>query len=172
MKRSVQELIKQKRLHNFSSTSPDTSVHEALFALYNTNSSALLVLKNNTLVGIFSEKDFAKAALAGHVDLNGKVESIMTSKVYFAKPQFTLEECLQVMSHAHVRHLPVLDDSTPIALLSMRHIMEVLVEDKETEIKNLTTFITGSGLVQQDPMNIQTKISVPIYHTNSNKELL
>lgn len=172
MKRSVQELINQKRLHNFSSVSPDASVHEALIVLENTNSSALLVLKNNTLVGIFSEKNFAKAALNGHVDLNIKVKSVMTSKVYFVKPQFTLEECLQVMSHAHVRHLPVLDGNTPIALLSMRHIMEVLVQDKEAEIKNLTTYITGSGFTQIDPTNNQTKKSVPIYHTNNNKEIL
>jgi CBS domain-containing protein len=164
MKRLVKDLIRQRGLLSYKSVSPKTAVLEALNILETTKSSALLVTENNQLVGIFSEKDFALASMKHGIQLSAKVCSAMTSKVYYVEPAFTLEECLQVMLKIHVRHLPVLEDGRPIALISMRHIMEVLIEDKEAQIRELTTYITGSGVHVGFTSEKQNQ-KVPIYST-------
>ncbi len=143
MKRLVKDLIKQKGLHTFASVSPSTSIFEALNVLDKTKSSALLVIENSELRGVFSEKDFALASMRQDIQLFSKVKSAMTSKVYYVEPSVSLEECLLVMSKVHVRYLPVIENGKPVALISMRHIMEVLIEDKEYQIRELTTYITG-----------------------------
>lgn len=171
MKRSVKDLTGQRGRLSYTSVSPDTTVFEALNILETAKSSALLVTENNQLVGIFSEKDFAQASMKQGIQLSAKVCSAMTSKVYYVEPAFTLEECLHVMSKVHVRHLPVLEDGRPIALISMRHIMEVLIEDKEAQIRELTTYITGSGSHVGFTSEKQNQ-KVPIYSTAQSQEVL
>ena len=169
MKRSVRDLIRQKGLQTFASVSPESSIFEALNVLENTKSSAVLVLRNGILRGIFSEKDFARASMKKGIQLSASVQSAMTSKVYYVEPNFNLEECLQVMTKVHVRHLPVIEDGRPIALLSMRHIMEVLVEDKEEHIRHLTTYILGGSFIIESA-NEQKTAHVPIYFLNQGQE--
>lgn len=171
MKRLVRDLIHQKGLGAFSSVEPSTSLFEALSVLDSKKCSALLVIESGKLQGIFSEKDFAKASLAKNIQLSADVGSVMTSKVYYVEPTFNLEECLQLMSKVHVRHLPVLESGRPIALVSMRHIMEVLIDDKEAQIRDLTTYITGTSLVAIEP-NQKMQNKVPIYYTSPNQEVL
>lgn len=171
MKRLVLDLIHQKGLSAFTSVKPSTSLFEALSVLDSNKCSALLVIENGRLQGIFSEKDFTKASLVKNIHLSAEVGSFMTSKVYYVEPTFNLEECLQLMSKVHVRHLPVLENGRPIALVSMRHIMEVLINDKEAQIRELTTYITGTSLADtEQSQKMQNK--VPIYYTNSNQEAL
>ncbi|MBK7892070.1 MAG: CBS domain-containing protein [Bdellovibrionales bacterium] len=146
MKRRVRDLIGQKGLGAFWSVAPSVSVAEALTILEASNCSAILVVENGRLRGIFSEKDFARASLSKGIRLTDCVGTIMSTKVYYVEPTFSLEECLQVMSKVHVRHLPVIEHGRPIALVSMRHVMEVLVDDKEAKIRELVTYITGSQL--------------------------
>lgn len=170
MKRLVRDLIRQKGLYNLVSVASNASIFEALSILETTNSSAILVTENDKLVGIFSEKDFTRAAKRKNAQLSANVESVMTKKVYYVEPSFTLEECLQVMSKFHIRHLPVIENGRPVALLSMRHIMEVLVEDKDMQIRELTTYIVGTdNLAQQN--EIQKNSNVPIYFTTYKQEV-
>lgn len=164
MKRLVRHLIKQKGLDKGSSIGPQQTAVEALNLLQATNTSATLVMDQGNLCGIFSEKDFTRAILKGFTPDFTKVSEIMTRRVYFAEPDFTLEDCLQIMTKVHVRHIPVLENGSPIALLSMRHIMEALVEEKEDQIRDLTTYITGSqAFISFDSSRLTAKI-IPIYH--------
>lgn len=169
MKRLVRDLIRQKGLHAFASVAPKSSIFEALNVLERTKCSAVLVITDTRLQGIFSEKDFARACIKRGIQLSSSVESVMTSKVYYVEPTFTLEDCLQVMSKVHVRHLPVVEDGKPIAFLSMRHIMEILVEDKEAQIRELTTYITGSYQIVASTQD-QNRSQVSIYHTSQHQE--
>lgn len=172
MKRQIKDLIMRKGLSSFKSIGPKSSISYALEVLQATNSSALLVTENKRLKGIFSEKDFARAAIRGGVQLFEEVGSIMTSRVYYAEPSFTLEECLQIMSKVHVRHLPIMEDHRPIALVSMRHIMEALVEDQATQIRDLTTYITGASSVIDFEKAKRAHARMPIYNSNFNQEVL
>lgn len=170
MKRQVKDLIRHKGLYDFARVAPDASVFDALGVLDSTNSSAALVMEGDELRGIFSEKDFARASIGRGIQLAATVESVMTSRVYYAEPTFTLEECAQVMSRVHVRHLPVIESGKAIALLSMRHLMEILVEEKEDQIRHLTTYITGANQIASFQEPRFTKI--PIFHATQSQEVL
>ncbi|MBK9324358.1 MAG: CBS domain-containing protein [Bdellovibrionaceae bacterium] len=171
MKRHVKDLINQRGLKDFATVRPDDSISDALNVLLATNCSAVLVVKNNRLKGIFSEKDFAKSSLRNGSILSDNVESIMTTKVYYVEPTFTLEECLQIMSKVHIRHLPVMDNDTPIAMLSMRHIMEALVDDKENRIRELTTYITGSNDVLEFNQEKENFSKILTYSSQQSQEV-
>ena len=168
MKRQIKDLIHQKGINVFASVGPKNSIYQALEILDATNSSALLVVEDNILKGIFSEKDFARAVVYNNISLFANVEIIMARKIYYAEPHFTLEDCLQIMSKMHIRHLPILDKGQPIALVSMRHIMEVLVEDKETQIRDLTSYITGSFSSIDTIGNYKRIQDIPVYSASDN----
>jgi len=168
MKRQVKDIIQQKGINVFASVGPKNSIYQALEVLDSTNSSALLIIEENTLKGIFSEKDLARAVIYQNISLYANVESIMVKKIYYAEPHFTLEECLQIMSKMHIRHLPVLDKNQVVALLSMRHIMEVLVEDKEAQIRDLTSYITGSVNFYETSETQKMFHDVPVYLSSAN----
>lgn len=172
MKRQVKDLIEQRGLRDFTSVRPESSISEALEVLMATNSSAVLVLKNGRLKGIFTEKDFARNILKNEATPSDRVERVMTSEVYYAEPSFTLEECLQIMSKVHVRHLPVMDKGQPIAILSMRHIMEALVADKENQIRDLTTYISGPSAVLEIDRNKMNFDKVPVYSSQQSQEAI
>lgn len=168
MKRQVRDLIRNQEMQKFATVSPEQSIFRALEILDSSNTSAMLVMESQQLVGIFSEKDFARAIVRGQANLYSKVKLVMTSKVYYAEPGYTLEECMQIMSVTHIRHLPILELDRPIALLSMRHIMEALVDDKDTQIRQLTTYIAGTSSVDnfEAPRNIRNKLLVYSGHQN------
>jgi CBS domain-containing protein len=165
MKRKVRELIEKRGLKGFVSVNPDANILEALSMLEHTNASALPVVDDGRLVGIVSEKDFARASLRMSASLFSKVRSIMVSKVYFVDPDYTLESCLQIMSRLHIRHLPVIEHGQLLMVLSMRHVMEFLVEDRDDQIHHLMTYIAASGVAiagqKPDPEAVKPYMLVP-----------
>ncbi len=145
MQRTVRELIKHKGMNFVPTVQFGESVQTALEKLDYYDSGVLLVMKMGRIIGIFSERDFARAAIDfdGRNILKSRVESIMGQNVIFVTDDYRLDECMAVMSSNKIRHLPVLQDGHPIALLSMRHIMEALIEDKEFLIDELTKYVMG-----------------------------
>lgn len=172
MKRMVRELIQQKKLHHFVTATPDTSVHDALTILEETHSSALMIVDHHGLRGIFTERDFARAAIDQGVHLSVPVCTVMTSIVYYVEPHFTLEDCLQVMTRVGVRHLPVLEDGIPIASVSMKQIVEILVEDKDTQIQHLTTYISGRLPLHESWYEITPPRLIPIYQLDNSRQAI
>ena len=162
MKRSVKDLIQQRNLHKFMSVTPDVTLFEALKILDQNKLSALLVIENDKFCGIFSEKDFVRNCISKGIQLFEPVSTVMTTEVYYVEPTFNLEECLQIMSKFHIRHLPVLENGKPISLISMRHIMEVLVDDKDIHIRELTTYITGTSPILTNSFK-STPVKAPLY---------
>lgn len=146
MKRSVRELMRQRDLTHFPCVQEGATLEETLEVLRRFDSGSLLVLRGEALVGIYSERDFARQALMRRLrlSLDSRIESQMVRKVVFVTPDYKLEECLAVMNQMHVRHLPVMAEGRVIALLSMRHIMEALIEDREFMIGELVRYVTGS----------------------------
>lgn len=171
MKRTVFELLRQINQQQIVTVSSQASVYEALLTLERKSCSALLVVENDRLQGIFSEKDFARATVYKGIQLTEKVTSLMTTKIYYAEPSFTLEECLQIMTSNHIRHLPILDNKRPIAILSMRHIMEAFVADQQAQIRDLTVYITGSS-ASVDSNWTKSNVRTPVYFATTNQESL
>lgn len=128
------------------SVSPDTYVYDAIKLMDEVKVGALLVLKNNILVGIVSERDYArKVILQDKRSHETKVEEIMTSKVLFVTPHQTVDECLYIMSSHHIRHLPVLENDKPIGLLSVMDVVKNILSEKELIIEQLEHYIAGSA---------------------------
>lgn len=151
MKRTVRDLMRQQELLFYPHVLSHASVREALRTLEIAKSGALLVIDKTSLRGIFSERDFARNALfkEGELSLDSPITQIMSRKIVYVTPDYRLEECLAVMSKMHVRHLPVMEKELPIALLSMRHIMEALIEDREFMLNELVRYVTGSSVTEK-----------------------
>ena len=101
-------------------TTPNTSVYDALQTMADKDIGALLVMENDKMVGIISERDYArKVILQGKASKSTKVSDIMTRDVLTIHPDQTVEEAMEIMSRKHIRHLPVVDEKRVIGVISI-----------------------------------------------------
>ena len=101
-------------------TTPDTSVYDALQVMADKDIGALLVIENDKMVGIISERDYArKVILQGKASKSTKVSEIMTRDVLTIHPDQTVEEAMEIMGRRHIRHLPVVEDNHVIGVISI-----------------------------------------------------
>lgn len=121
---------------------PDATVFEALEMLSDGKIGAVLVMEKGRLVGILSERDYTrKVALEGKSSKNCTVREIMTANVLCVRPDSTNEECLALMSSKNIRHLPVVNGSEVIGMLSMRDLVADIISEREYTIKQLEHYI-------------------------------
>ncbi len=142
---NVTELLNSKK-SEIISVSPDANVFDALLVMSEKNIGAVLVTENKKLVGILSERDYArKMILAGKASKETKVKEIMTSNVICVHPEQSIQECMAIMSSKHIRHLPVMENGELAGIISIRDIMDSIIAEKEFTIKQLENYISGSG---------------------------
>ncbi len=138
--------ILQHKGNDVWTTTPHTVVYEALSLMAEKNIGALLVLDQDDLVGIFSERDYArKVVLKGKSSRDIRVSEIMTDKVVYIRPDQTSEESLALMTNKKVRHLPVLEDRRLVGLISIGDVVKAVISDREFTIAQLENYITGVG---------------------------
>lgn len=126
------------------SLNPDISVFDALKQLADHNVGALMVMEGDKLVGIFSERDYTrKIALAGRSSKDTKVKDIMTAEVLVVGPKTRTHECMTLMSQKKIRHLPVVDGSKVLGMVSIRDLMDDIIKDHERTISQLQSYITS-----------------------------
>ena len=139
----VKHILKEKG-QRFWSVAPDTLVIDALKLMAEKEVGALLVLDGGKLIGIMSERDYArKVILKGKSSLDTPVREIMTSKVFFIRPAQTVEECMALMTDKHIRHLPVMDGDKVVGVISIGDLVKATIEEKDFLIKQLENYITG-----------------------------
>ncbi len=128
------------------SVPPESTVFDALKAMADNNIGAVLVIDDSgKLQGIFSERDYArKIILVGKTSKNTKVKEIMTTKVFYAKTDQSIEECMASMTKNKIRHLPVLDDKGLAGVVSIGDIVKSLISEKDHLIDQLEHYISGS----------------------------
>ena len=155
--RIVQDILKTKGTVVWS-VQPYATVLDALELMARKNVGALLVTEGDRVVGIFSERDYArKVRLEGRSSLNTFVREIMTEQVLFVQPEQTIEECMALMTEAHVRHLPVLDGTKLVGVISIGDAVKALLADKDLEIQQLENYIDGRGY-GADPLQKRERV--------------
>ncbi len=139
----VSDILKEKG-HEVLSVTPETSVFEALKLMADKNVGSLLVLKNDELIGLFSERDYArKVILKGKSSKETPVNEIMSSRVVYVRPSQTIEECMALMTDKRVRHLPVFKDKQLVGLISIGDVVKAIISEHEFLIHQLENYITG-----------------------------
>ena len=128
------------------SVSPQSTAYEALELMARQNIGAVVVLDGTRLVGIFSERDYArKVVLHGKSSRETSVGELMTRKIFYVKPESTAEECLHLMSSHHIRHLPVMEGSRLAGIVSVGDVVKSILRDRDFQIQQLENYITGPG---------------------------
>lgn len=139
---TARQLLQGKHRQGIFSVTPDTTVYQALQLMAEKDIGALLVMDGDKLVGIFSERDYArKVVLQGKTSASTPIRDIMTARVICARPEHTVDECMALMSEKRFRHLPVVEGERVIGVLSITDLVRSQIAEKEFVIQQLEHYI-------------------------------
>ena len=128
------------------SVAPDTSVFDALALMAEKRIGAVLVLEAGKLVGLFSERDYArKVILVGKSSKSTPVRDIMSSKLVCVRPHDLTADCMRLMTENRIRHLPVMRSHELLGIVTIGDIVKAIIAEMEEEIEQLHHYITGTG---------------------------
>lgn len=141
--KSVREMI-QAKTHRLLSVGSAATVYDALVLMAHQEVGALVVIDGDHLAGIFSERDYArKVILQGKSSRETLVREIMTAKVVCVSPDFTVEQCMGMMTEKRVRHLPVLDAGKVTGVISIGDVVKEMISEQRALIEQLEQYIHG-----------------------------
>lgn len=139
----IREILSQKG-NLVWSVSPEATVLEAIQMMADKNVGALLVTRDNQLVGVLSERDYTrKVVLKGRSSKDTPVRDIISGKVVSVSPDHTVEECMKLMTEHRIRHLPVVQGPKILGVISIGDLVNSIISQQSTAIQQLETYITG-----------------------------
>lgn len=142
----VRKLIDEKTETRIYTVPSTATVFDALQVMYEGNTGAVLVTENEKIVGIFTERDYARdGEVKGRSARDTIISDVMTKQMVLIKPETTLEECAELMRKYRVRHLPVLEKDHVVGLVSIRGLAEALLQQQQGTIVGLENYILGTG---------------------------
>lgn len=137
----------EKKGNRVVTISPEATVYAAIKLMDKEHIGALAVVEAGMLVGLISERDYArKVILRGRTSVETQVKEIMTSHVYRASPNHTVEQCMAAMTEHRVRHLPVVNDGKLIGMLSIGDLVKEIISEQEFTIEQLVHYISSTEL--------------------------
>lgn len=142
---TVGRILKQKG-YGFHAIGPDATAYEALKIMAEKNVGALLVVENGVLLGVFSERDYArKVILKGKSSKSVAVRELMSGPPISVDRETSLHDCMVLMTENRVRHLPVMDHDAPLGVVSIGDVVNMIISDQESTIEELEEYIAGTG---------------------------
>lgn len=142
--KTVAQLLNIKQIKDVYTVEADQPVFEAVKMMADKNVGALPVMDKGEVVGVISERDYArKMVLQGRSSIGTPVREIMSSPVASVTPQMRIEECMNIMTDRHYRHLPVVEDGRLIGLLSIGDLVKEAIAEQAALIKQLQQYIRG-----------------------------
>jgi len=140
---NIDTLLKDKG-KDIWSIEPRETAFKALETMAQRNVGALLVIDKGKLVGIFSERDYArKVILKGKSSKETTVGELMTPDVFYASPENTLQETMALMTAKHIRHMPVLKEGRLIGMVTLGDVVKQIISEQKFTIKELAKYISG-----------------------------
>ena len=140
---TVAQLLEDKG-NTVHSIETSDSVYDAIKSMAQLGIGALVVMENNAMVGIITERDYArKVILDGKSSQNIPVKEIMTAKTVCARLDQTVEECMAVITEKRVRHLPVLDNNKVVGMISIGDLVKAIIAEQQFIIEQLEHYISG-----------------------------
>nr|WP_229216975.1 CBS domain-containing protein [Dyadobacter luteus] len=141
----VFQVMGNKPVNALYSVAKSNTVFEALELMADKNIGAVLVLEDNKLTGIFSERDYArKVILQGRASRDTLIADVMTSKVITVETDQKIEECMQIMADKHIRHLPVNQNGELVGIISINDIVAAIIREQKNHIQSLENYISGN----------------------------
>jgi CBS domain-containing protein len=126
------------------SVAPEVTVYAAIELMCQKDVGGLLICENDRLVGIFTERDYArKLILKGKSSKETPIKDLMTRNPIVVSPETSIEECMKIMSDKHIRHLPVLESDRVIAMISIGDVVRFVIEEQKSIIEQLEHYISG-----------------------------
>jgi CBS domain-containing protein len=139
----VRNLLQTKGNAIFS-VEPSTMVYRAIELMCEKNIGGLLICENGKLLGIFTERDYArKLILKGKSSKDTEIRDLMTSNLITVTPDTSVDDCMRVMTGRKIRHLPVLDNNELVGLISIGDVVRFVIEEQKSIIEHLEHYITG-----------------------------
>ena len=141
---TVKKLLQDKPTQAIWSVLPDATVYDTLLFMAEKNIGAVLVMEDEQLVGIFSERDYArKGIIHGRKAKSTPISEVMTPNVITVSTDMTIQNCMQIFSDKKFRHLPVVDSGTVVGVLSIGDIVTSMIQEQRNHIQFLEQYITN-----------------------------
>ncbi|MEW8507058.1 MAG: CBS domain-containing protein [Candidatus Thiodiazotropha sp.] len=140
---TVNQLLQRKGFE-VATVNTDVSVFEALEMMAEKGIGSLVVMEEDKVAGLFTERDYARnIILNGRTSKDTQVREIMTSQVVVVSPEQTVEECMAIMTDKRVRHLPVMRNSELVGIISIGDLVKEIIEEQQFVIEQLVSYING-----------------------------
>jgi CBS domain-containing protein len=139
----VKNILEAKGGRVVYSVEPDVMVLMAIQLMCDKNIGGLLITENDKLVGIFTERDYArKLILKGKSSKDTPIGDLMTKNPFTVTPESSIEDCMQLMTDKHIRHLPVVEDGNLVAMISIGDVVKQIIAEQKDIIEHLEQYIT------------------------------
>ena len=143
---TVRKIIDEKARNDVYTVPADETVLTALEEMSKSNVGALLVTENEKIVGIFTERDYARQGeIKGKFAKDTLIREMMSRDLVMVKPETLLTECAELMYKHHVRHLPIVEKGQVVGIVSIRRLAEALIEQEKGAVTKLEHYILGTG---------------------------